>query len=378
MSKRIEYLDIAKGIGILLVVLGHNDFEVISLFIQRMIYSFHMPLFFFLSGYFINASVPFFDFFKKRFNALMKPFFFTIFLIYFTSVSFEKMGFNMAITRTVKSLYGSGHYLDWVQLWFLPHLFAVSLYAFLFIALVSRLRNRWATWGILLATMAIGVPFLNVFYPFPLSILGKDYELWGLPFSLDLVLVTGFFFILGHEVRQITSEKTFDNWLFLAATGGIVLLLNILFPYEIDFNIRLYESFLVNTTEAILGILFVLALARQIELHTTRLASLFKYLGNISLIILLFHVPIQAFWAQKVVNVTDNFPLGIVIGFIMGVIGPILIYEIFIRFNPIASFWFGRKAEPPIRKEPEVMKEERTITAAPPAPHKPVVEVEKQ
>jgi fucose 4-O-acetylase-like acetyltransferase len=367
MSKRIEYLDIAKGIGILLVVLGHNDFEVISLFTQRLIYSFHMPLFFFLSGYFINTSVPFLDFFKKRFNALLKPFFFTIFLIYFTSVSFEKMGFNTAITRTVKSLYGSGHYLDWVQLWFLPHLFAVSLYAFLFITLVSKLRNRWLTWGILLATLALAVPFLNAFYPFPISILGKDYELFGLPFSLDLVLVSGFFFILGNEIRQVTTEKTFDNWLLLAGTGGIVLLLNILFPYEIDFNIRLYESFLVNTTEAILGILFILALARQIELRTTRLASVLKYLGNISLIILLFHVPMQAFWSQKVENVTGNFPLGIAVGFVMGVIGPILIYEIFIRFNPVASFWFGRKAELPARKEPEV-KAERTIAAAPSTP----------
>jgi polysaccharide biosynthesis protein PslL len=375
MSKRIEYLDIAKGIGILLVVLGHNDFEVISLFVQRLIYSFHMPLFFFLSGYFISASVPFFDFFKKRFHALIKPFFFTIFLIYFTSVSFEKMGFNTAITRTVKSLYGSGHYLDWVQLWFLPHLFAVSLYAFLFITLVSRLRNRWVTWGVLLATLAIAVPFLNIFYPFPLSIFGKDYELWGLPLSLDLVLATGFFFILGHEVRQVTSEKTFDNWLLLIATGAIVLLLNILFPYEIDFNIRLYESFLVNTTEAILGILFILALARQIELHTTRLASFFKYLGNISLIILLFHVPIQAFWAQKVDNVTGNFPLAILVGFVMGLLGPILIYEIFIRFNPVASWWFGRKAETPLRKELE-MKEERTVTTA--SSNTPVVEIKKQ
>src|SRR5215211_396662 len=218
MSKRIEYLDIAKGIGILLVVLGHNDFEVISLFIQRLIYSFHMPLFFFLSGYFINISVPFFDFFKRRFNALLKPFFFTIFLIYFTSVSFEKMGFNTAITRMVKSLYGSGHYLDWVQLWFLPHLFVVSLYAFFFIRLMSSLRNRWVKWGILLATLAAALPFLHAFYPFPLSVLGKDYELWGLPFSFDLVLVTGFFFILGNEVRRVTTEKTFDNGLFLAAT----------------------------------------------------------------------------------------------------------------------------------------------------------------
>jgi polysaccharide biosynthesis protein PslL len=373
MSKRIEYLDIAKGIGILLVVLGHNDFEVISPFVQRMIYSFHMPLFFFLSGYFINASLPLWDFFKKRFNALMKPFFFTIFLIYFTSVSFEKMGFNTAITRIVKSLYGSGHYLDWVQLWFLPHLFAVSLYAFLFITLVSKLRNRWVTWGSLLVTLAIAVPFLHAFYPFPISILGKDYELWGLPFSLDLVVVTGFFFTLGHEVRQVTTERTFDNELILLVTGGVLLLLNILFPYEIDFNIRLYQSFLVNTAEAILGILFILALSRQIDLHTNRLASFFKYLGNISLIILLFHVPIQAFWAQKVVNVTDNFPLGIVVGFGMGVLGPILIYEIFIRFNPVAAWWFGRKAETPAKKEQEV-QEERTVTA--PA-NTPVVEVKE-
>jgi polysaccharide biosynthesis protein PslL len=375
MSKRIEYLDIAKGIGILLVVLGHNDFEVISLFIQRLIYSFHMPLFFFLSGYFINTSIPFFDFVKKRFHALLKPFLFTILLIYFTSVSFEKMGFNTAITRTVKSLYGSGHYLDWVQLWFLPHLFVVSLYAFLFITLVSKLRNRWVTWGILLATLAISVPFLNAFYPFPISILGKDYELFGLPFSLDLVLVSGFFFILGNEIRQVATEKTFDNWLLLAGTGAVVLLLNILFPYEIDFNIRLYESFLVNTTEAILGILFILALARQIDLHTGRLASFLKYLGNISLIILLFHVPMQAFWAQKIVNVTGNFPLGIVVGFVMGVLGPILIYEIFIRFNPVASWWFGRKSETPAKKEPEVeVKEARTVTAS---AKTPIVEIKE-
>jgi polysaccharide biosynthesis protein PslL len=374
MSKRIEYLDIARGIGILLVVLGHNDFEAISLFIHQVIYSFHIPLFFFLSGYFINTSIRFFDFFKKRFNSLLKPYFFTIFLIYFTSISFEKMGFNMAITRIVKSLYGTGHYIDWVQLWFLPELFVVSLYAFLFITLVSKLQSRWIRWGILLATLAITLPFLNAFYPFPISIFGKEYKLYGLPFGLDLVFLSGFFFIMGNEVRQITSEKTFDNLFILLGTGVGLVVLNYLFPYEIDFNIRLYESFLVNTTEAILGILFVLALARQIELRTSRLASVFKYLGNISLIILLFHVPIQAFWGEKVMNVTNNFPLSILVGFIMGVLGPILIYEIFIRFNPVASFWFGRKAESPVKNEPEV-KEERTV---PNPPNTPVVEIKEQ
>lgn len=373
MTKRIEYMDIARGIGILLVVLGHNDFEALSLYVHQVIYSFHIPLFFFLSGYFINTTIPFFEFFKKRFSSLLKPYFFTIFLIYFVSVSFEKMGFTMAITRIVKSLYGTGHYIDWVQLWFLPELFVVSLYAFLFIRLFGNLSNRWIRWGILLITLGASLPFLTTFYPFTISLLGKQFELYGLPFGLDLVFLSGFFFILGNEVRQVTSEKTFDNLFLLLGSFIVLLVLNYLFTYEIDFNIRQYESFPVNTVEAILGILFILALSRQIELHTTRLASVFKYLGNISLIILLFHVPIQAFWSDKVMNVTNNFPLALAIGFVMGVLGPILIYEIFIRYNPVAAFWFGRKADVPAKKEPE-RKEER-VTAPPTAP---VVEIKEQ
>ena len=78
MSKRIEYIDIARGIGILLVVMGHNDFAVVSPFLYKLIYSFHMPLFFFLSGYFLNSATGFWPFVKKRFNALLKPFFFTV------------------------------------------------------------------------------------------------------------------------------------------------------------------------------------------------------------------------------------------------------------------------------------------------------------
>ena len=81
----------------------------------------------------------------------------------------------------------------------------------------------------------------------------------------------------------------------------------------------------------------------------------------------------QAFWSQKVENVTGNFPLGIAVGFVMGVLGPILIYEIFIRFNPVASFWFGRKADLPVRKVPEV-KDERIIAA--PA-NTPVVKIKE-
>lgn len=369
MSKRIEALDIARGIGILLVVLGHNDLGALSPFLHRFIYSFHIPLFFFLSGYFVNTSLPFVDFFKKRFHAVLKPYLFTIFLIYFASVSFEKMGFETAIGRILKSLYGSINYIDWGQLWFLPHLFAVSLYAFVLITIVRRLQNRWVTWGILLATLVISLFFLRAFYPFSISLFNKQYELYGLPFSLDVVLLSGFFFVMGTEARQVTSEGTFDSLLFLIGAGLGLIALNVFFLYRVDIAVRVYESLLVNTAEAILGILFVLALARQIELRTGRLATLFKYFGNISLIILLFHLPIQAFWGQKMMTVTNNLLLSILTGFIMGVAGSVLIHELFIRYNPVASFWFGRQADLP------PLPEERTL-ANPSTSH--IVEIKEQ
>jgi len=352
MSKRIEYIDIARGIGILLVVLGHNDFGYISPFGYKLIYSFHMPLFFFLSGYFLNVSIPFVGFFKKRFSSLLKPYLFTIFLIYATSVSFEKMSFETAIRRIVKSMYASGLYIDWVQLWFLPHLFVVSLYAFLFFLLFGKWNNRYVRWVALVATLGISSLFLKDFYPFTLSVFGNQYELFGLPFSLDLVLLSGFFFILGSEIRQVTSEKTFENIYLLIGSGVVLLLMVFFFDALNDFNTRTYESYLINTLESVAGILFILSLSRQIELRTQRLASLFRYFGQTSLFILLFHVPIQDFWGQKTNAVLNNLTISIWVGFFMGVAGSILIYELFIKANPVASWWFGRKVDVPVKKEP--------------------------
>lgn len=351
MAKRIEYIDIARGIGILLVVMGHNDFALVSPFFYKVIYSFHMPLFFFLSGYFLNPSAGFWTFLKKRFNSLLKPYFFTIFLIYFFSISFGKMGFQTAIGRTIKALYGTGYYLDWVQLWFLPHLFAVSVYAYVFYKVVGRINSRPVRWLILLLTLFIASFYLKTFYPFPLSVLGKNYELFGLPFSLDLILLSGFFFILGSETHRLNRDGVFSSIILLLGTGAALVLMNVFFPARIDLNIRLFESFIINTLEAVLGILFILALSRQIDLHAARLGSLFKYFGKISLMILILHVPIQDYWGQKLLAVTGNPSLSIWLAFFMGVGGSVLLYELFVRANPVASFWFGREAELPRKEE---------------------------
>jgi hypothetical protein len=59
--------------------------------------------------------------------------------------------------------------------------------------------------------------------------------------------------------------------------------------------------------------------------------------------------------------VTNNFPLSILVGFIMGVFGPVLIYELFIRFNPVAAYWFGRKADSAEQNKLS-LEEERAVT----------------
>jgi fucose 4-O-acetylase-like acetyltransferase len=64
---RKNWADYARGIGIVLVVFGHVEFGLMSagipmdkaLFeiVHSVVYTFHMPLFFFLSGYFYLSSV---------------------------------------------------------------------------------------------------------------------------------------------------------------------------------------------------------------------------------------------------------------------------------------------------------------------------------
>jgi hypothetical protein len=156
--------------------------------------------------------------------------------------------------------------------------------------------------------------------------------------------------MMGGEMRQFTAQRTFENLFLFFGSGVALILLNSFFSQRIDFATRIYESILINTAQAILGILFTLALSRQIEMRTQKLALWLTYFGRISVMILIFHVPIQDFWGKKILALTHNIPLSVWIGFIMGVGGSVLIHELFIKANPVASWWFGRQAELPEQK----------------------------
>jgi fucose 4-O-acetylase-like acetyltransferase len=341
LEKRVAYVDIAKGIGIILVVMGHNDFALISPFAHKLIYSFHMPMFFFLSGMFFKPDLPFEMYVRHRMSRVLRPFLFMILFIYLASISFSNVGVAEASRRLVKAMYGNGHYLDWVQLWFLPHLFVVSLFAYFFFQSVHRSGLFQLRWVILAALYVGGVLGINLFWPFELNILGRGFTVFGLPFSLDLVFVSGFFFILGYELNKIRLDFLLESPFTLFVSGVTLLLLVLYFPPTIDFNTRLFESLPINTLEALLGILFILALSKQME-RMSRLSSLFRYIGQASLIILVFQVPIQDYWGQKILRLTDNLQISYWLSFLVGVLGPIVINALFIRPNPIVRQWFSQ------------------------------------
>src|SRR5215208_369726 len=163
--------------------MGHNDFALIAPFAHKLIYSFHMPMFFFMSGMFSKPDMPFLNFIKNRFHRVLKPFLAILLLIFFASLSFSKISLVMAGRRLIKAMYGSGFYIDWVQLWFLPHLFAVSLFAYFFFKAVKRIQPVQLRWVILTIIYVVGVLSMKLFWPFELNILGTTLTLYGLPYG---------------------------------------------------------------------------------------------------------------------------------------------------------------------------------------------------
>jgi fucose 4-O-acetylase-like acetyltransferase len=341
IKKRVGYIDIAKGIGIILVVMGHNDFSLISPFAHKLIYSFHMPMFFFMSGMFFRPDAPFRTFLWNRFSRVLKPFFTTLILIYFASLSFSKISLVTATRRLLKAMYGSGYYIDWVQLWFLPHLFAASLFIYLLYRAVQATHIERLRWVIIVALYGLGVMSMDLFWPFELSILGRTLMLYGLPYGLDMVAVSGLFFFIGCEVRGWRESRFIANPAICVISGLTLVLVVWYFPHRIDLNTRQFDSLLINTIEALIGILFVLSLSRQLE-RVLLLSSALSYVGQASLIVLLFQVPIQDFWGQKILAITGNLGLSYWLSFVAGVVGPLLINALFIRPNPTIRSWFGQ------------------------------------
>lgn len=124
-TNRVETIDALKGIGILLMVLGHMHF---SIMFNHYIFAFHMPLFFMISGYLYKRPESMVKTISKKARSLLIPYFsfgFGYWLLWFLVNMKEDVDLFAPLWALL--LHGTDGLVLESALWFLPTLFVAYI-----------------------------------------------------------------------------------------------------------------------------------------------------------------------------------------------------------------------------------------------------------
>lgn len=273
-KKRDATIDIAKGIGIYLVCLGHTTSNEILL---KWLYSFHMPLFFFLSGIFHSKTENYIEFLKKKTKALLVPYlFFAITLFMFFLLVSKKIGFSAGKNLSVKENFigifigteiQNFSQVSWGgQLWFLLALFLIANIMYFFKKLSLKTQ-------ILVNILMI---ILNLY-------LSKKIDFY-LPWCFLTVLIAFNFYWFGNYFRKdILNRKNISNLILLG-----LLIINLITSYlngKVDMWANRYGNLILFFIGAYSGIIFLIFFIKKFILNNKFL----EYIGKNSLVILTYH-----------------------------------------------------------------------------------------
>lgn len=261
-------MDVLKGFAILLVVIGHliqlqispNHFDSNLFF--KLIYSFHMALFFFLAGNVfkikpLNIELIF------CFKRLIFPFFFFFFIV---SCNFNYQVFMLKAFEYILN--------PQLGFWFL---FVLAIIRILFDIL-------------LLVNKTYGFVILTLFYTVGV--------LMGKLFAIDYVLFYFSFFAAGYFVSHNQSKffYTLHSLFFRRGVAGLltILLLIIFYSYVFNFyhrnliGVSLVEFIMQKNILAILGILLCYKIFQMFSFRA--LSKAFEFMGKYTLFIYGFHL----------------------------------------------------------------------------------------
>ena len=204
--------DVLKGIGILSVMLCHLVYN--EGLIHKVVYSFHMPLFFLISGYFVkdvNCFVDFLNLTKKSARRLLLPFLVTMFMLVvwgaILAYAKQDIGFFMRPLLSLVLANADSIETQWGMpyagcLWFLVALFvARECFALLQMAL-RNVSNKNRSHITLVICIVISW-LVSVIHPRMLS----------LPFSIAQGLTALVFVAAGWYVRQNPKFAGWMKWL---------------------------------------------------------------------------------------------------------------------------------------------------------------------
>lgn len=160
-------IDALKGLGILLMIIGHSN---LPFNLRGLIFVFHMPLFFIVSGYLYKVR-GFSEIFKKQITKIMVPFFFTGIVIWIGKLikGFPDWGISLILGNGSRPVFDSAA-LEKYNIGPLWYLLAFSWATLLFRLLLRVDSNIWKV-VIVFILFELSLVFCISFGPLPLDIL---------------------------------------------------------------------------------------------------------------------------------------------------------------------------------------------------------------
>lgn len=275
MKTREKFVDIARGISILLMIVGHNISDGV---LRDFIYSFHMPLFIIVSGMFYKDK-PLKNFMYDTIVKLFVPYIFCL-LITDTVLLFEKTTFVGIIKKWVEQFFYSISYVNKIKysnvlqtgpLWFIPFLMCIKSVFYIIKKLVKN--NKLYEYIICCGVTSVGIV---------LGLLG-----YWLPFSFDIALASIIFYYIGHILYSTKALNEVFRDKKIITIMSIIFVIGI-FSGSIELAVRSYPN-LFAYLSAVCGSLVVLKFCSFLQTKKKFYNRFFAWCGKNSLYILLIH-----------------------------------------------------------------------------------------
>lgn len=262
-SHRIEYLDIAKGIGMILVYIGHCRIPGDNPLFQW-IYSFHMPLFFFISGLLFKRR-DFSLILQNKVIGLLIPY--VLFSIVNYLIDLFTHVYQISFIGVL--LYGWG--LN--PMWFIPILFAIEIiHGIICCSKVSWLKHL--TIFFVLCIFVIKVT-TNVYAPYAVSELPWFY----------ICFLTGYF--LKNRILELICK--YSNLWIIMFIFHFLFLFYVVLPYNDDYRVQDNDllSYVSRYILGILGSIATLMFSKYIE--KVKGNNILAWIGKNSIVLLCTH-----------------------------------------------------------------------------------------
>lgn len=232
-KRRIPYFDLIKGVAIFMVVMGHALTMCIrgidSAFVFKLIAQVHMPLFFFVSGYFTFKATKAGGWatpnLKKRFLQLMVPFF-TMSALW--TLYFPHSGLQSPLATNLHDLYQS----YWKSgYWFTLCLFELMLIYWPLSRVLSRLRRVWQQVAVMLAAYGVLIALSVTLADEDANV---DWAGFGLLAQFFPVFMIG---AMAHRLREGFERLRSKQWCVTASVVGFgVLWYALVYPWDMPWG----------------------------------------------------------------------------------------------------------------------------------------------